>query len=49
VVQALEAWASSEAARILVGIFLVAAAIMVLAVPAALALRRTADRPATIV
>jgi MFS family permease len=32
VVQALEAWASGEAARILVGVFLVAAAVMALAV-----------------
>ncbi len=47
VVQALEAWASGEAARILVGIFLVAAAVLALAIPAALALRRTAERPAT--
>ena len=38
--QALEPWASSEAARILVGVFLVAAAIMAIAVLPALALGR---------
>ncbi|HXG25888.1 MAG TPA: MFS transporter [Candidatus Binatia bacterium] len=40
VVQALEAWASGEAARILVGVFLVAAAVMAVAVVPALALGR---------
>ncbi len=40
VVQALERWASDEAARILVGIFLVAAAVTAVAVVPALALRR---------
>ena len=40
VVQALETWASSEAARILVGVFLVAAAVMAVAVVPALALGR---------
>lgn len=40
VVQALEQWASVEAAQILVGIFLVAAGVMALALPAAVALRR---------
>jgi hypothetical protein len=38
VVQALEAWASGEAARILVGVFLVAAAVMALAALPALRL-----------
>jgi len=43
VVQALEEWASGEAARILVGVFLVAAAVMAIAVVPALRLeRRTA-------
>jgi MFS family permease len=48
VVQALEAWASGEAARILVGIFLVAAAVTAIAVLPALALdrRRTEAAPA---
>ena len=41
VVQALEAWASGEAARILVGIFLVAAGVMAVAVVPALALGRS--------
>jgi MFS family permease len=45
VVQALEQWASGEAARILVGIFLVAALVMALAIPAAVALRRTSRPP----
>ncbi|HSO30457.1 MAG TPA: MFS transporter [Candidatus Sulfomarinibacteraceae bacterium] len=40
VVQALESWAAGEAARILVGIFLVAAAVTVVALLPALALRR---------
>jgi EmrB/QacA subfamily drug resistance transporter len=40
VVQALEQWASGEAARILVGVFLVAAAIMAVAALPALALER---------
>jgi MFS family permease len=44
VVQALETWASSEAARILVGVFLVAAAIMSIAVVPALALGRGVRR-----
>ena len=44
VVQALETWASSEAARILVGVFLVAAAIMAVAVVPALALGRGVRR-----
>jgi MFS family permease len=38
VVEALEAWAANEATRIMVGIFVVAAGLMVVAVPAALAL-----------
>ena len=45
VVNALESWASSEAARILVGVFLVAAAVMAVAVLPTLALGRGA--PAT--
>ena len=40
VVQALESWASGEAARILVGVFLVAAAVMAVAVLPTLALGR---------
>ena len=40
VVQALERWASDEAARILVGIFLVAAAVTAIAIVPAVALRR---------
>jgi MFS family permease len=40
VVQALESWASGEAARILVGVFLVAAAVMAIALVPALALER---------
>lgn len=44
VVQALETWASSEAARILVGVFLVAAAVMAVAVVPALALGRGSGR-----
>ncbi len=40
VVEALEAWAAGEAARIMVGIFLVAAGVTVLAVPPALLLDR---------
>jgi len=38
VVEALETWAANEGTRIMVGIFLVAAGLMVVAVPAALAL-----------
>jgi MFS family permease len=44
VVQALETWASTEAARILVGVFLVAAAVMAVAVVPALALGRRRSR-----
>jgi MFS family permease len=44
VVQALEQWASSEAARILVGVFLVAAAVMAVAAVPALALGRGRSR-----
>ncbi|HEY4227493.1 MAG TPA: MFS transporter [Candidatus Limnocylindrales bacterium] len=40
VVQALEQWASTEAARILVGVFLIAAAIMAVAIIPALAMGR---------
>jgi MFS family permease len=40
VVQALEAWAAGEAARILGGVFLVGAVVTLLAVPAALAMGR---------
>lgn len=48
VVQALEDWASGEAARILVGIFLVAAAVTAVAIVPALALGRSgATRTAT--
>jgi MFS family permease len=43
VVQALEQWASGEAARILVGVFLVAAAIMAVAAVPALGLRSGRD------
>ena len=43
VVQALETWASGEAARILVGVFLVAAAVMAVAVLPALRLHRRAS------
>jgi MFS family permease len=46
VVQALETWASGEAARILVGVFLVAAAVMAVAVVPALALGRRGGRSA---
>ena len=46
VVQALEAWASGEAARILVGIFLVAAGVLAVAVLPALALGRSKAEPA---
>jgi 3-hydroxyacyl-CoA dehydrogenase len=45
VVQALETWASAEAARILLGVFLVAAAVMAIAFVPALTLRRADDRP----
>jgi MFS family permease len=38
VVEALESWAANEATRIMVGIFVVAAGLMIVAVPAALAL-----------
>jgi MFS family permease len=44
VVQALEQWASGEAARILVGVFLVAAAVMAVAVVPALALGSARSR-----
>jgi hypothetical protein len=44
VVEALETWASGEAARILVGVFLVAAAVMAAAVVPALALGRRGGR-----
>ncbi|HEX8026015.1 MAG TPA: MFS transporter [Candidatus Limnocylindrales bacterium] len=47
VVQALEAWASAEAARILLGVFLVAAAVMAIAVVPALTLARARDRDGT--
>jgi MFS family permease len=47
VVEALEQWASGEAARILVGVFLVAAAVMAVAILPALSLGRgRASRPA---
>jgi hypothetical protein len=46
VVQALEEWASGEAARILVGVFLVAAAVMAIAVVPALRLERRSASPA---
>ena len=45
VVNALEAWASGEAARILVGVFLVAAAVMAVAVIPALGLGRGSSNP----
>lgn len=45
VVQALEAWASGEAARILVGVFLVAAAVMAVAALPSLALGRETRSP----
>jgi MFS family permease len=45
VVQALESWASTEAARILLGVFLVAAAVMAIALVPALTLARGGDRP----
>ncbi|HYN70132.1 MAG TPA: MFS transporter [Candidatus Eisenbacteria bacterium] len=49
VVQALEDWASGEAARILVGIFLVAAVVTAMATVPALALGRAgAPRPSTV-
>jgi hypothetical protein len=44
VVQALETWASGEAARILVGVFLVAAAVMAAAALPTLTLGREARR-----
>ena len=44
VVQALEAWASAEAARILLGVFLVAAAVMAIALVPALTLGRARGR-----
>jgi hypothetical protein len=47
VVQALEAWASGEAARILVGVFLVAAAIMAVAVLPTLRLDRRSPSTST--
>ena len=49
VVEALETWASREAASIMVGLFLVAAVVTVAAIPPALALggRRAGGRPAT--
>ena len=46
VVEALEGWAASEAARIMVGIFLVAGAVTAIAVPPSLVLDRR-RRPAT--
>jgi MFS family permease len=45
VVQALEEWASGEAARILVGVFLVAAAVLVVAAAPALGLGRACHPP----
>ena len=49
VVQALEQWASNEAARILVGVFLVAAAVMAVAAVPALGLRAgREDAPASL-
>jgi hypothetical protein len=45
VVQALEQWASNEAATVLVGIFLVAAVVMAVAIVPTLALERGAVRP----
>jgi MFS family permease len=47
VVQALEQWASGEAARILVGVFLVAAAVMAVAALPALRLGSVPDRAAS--
>ena len=47
VVQALEAWASGEAARILVGVFLVAGAVMAVAIVPALSLGRRRSVPAS--
>jgi hypothetical protein len=44
VVEALETWASREAASIMVGLFLVAAVVTIAAVPPALALGGTARR-----
>jgi hypothetical protein len=44
VVEALESWASREAASIMVGLYLVAAIVLVVAVPPALALGGTARR-----
>ncbi|HET9083305.1 MAG TPA: MFS transporter [Candidatus Limnocylindrales bacterium] len=44
VVEALESWASREAASIMVGLYLVAAVVLVVAVPPALALGGTARR-----
>jgi MFS family permease len=47
VVGALETWAAGEAARIMTGLFLVAAALLVIAIPAGLALEsRARTRPA---
>jgi MFS family permease len=46
VVEALEQWASGEAARILVGVFLVAAAVTAVAAVPALTLERRGERPA---
>jgi len=46
VVEALEAWASREAAQIMVGLFVVAALVTLAAVPAALALGGARSRPA---
>jgi len=47
VVQALESWASAEAARILLGVFLVAAAVMAIALVPALTLGRGREREDT--
>ncbi len=47
VVQALETWASREAASIMVGLFLVAAAVTVVAAPAALAMGGRVGRTMT--
>lgn len=44
VVQALENWAAGEAARIMVGLFLVAGAVMIVAIPPALVLRGRSRR-----
>jgi len=46
VAQALESWAASKAASILVGVFLVAAAVTLVAVIPALALRTRSGRGA---